>query len=372
VTKIYYNEQKVKAQQAECIYAANFLQNAADLTPDDKRKRFNDALELHQRTIYTALNVVLQFAPEEQFNKEKLIAIAASYMQRLGYGDQPYLIYQHTDTAIPHLHIVTITIRPDGSHIRTPFTARLFSEPARKAVELEFGLVKAAGHRRSVKKKPGPARRVEYGKLPSEEVIADALQYILNNFRYRSIDELNAILRLYNLVAKTGRPGSRLHQFGGLLYQILGEKGQGRGAPIKASSLPFKPTLRWLEQKFTEHKTPDPIAIRDTRLALDAVLRENPPDHDHFKDALRRNYLAVPPNVISKTAADDLLLVNLEHRTVLSIKELGKDYDLPSIRQRLQPTQSIPLTKSHHLGQASEQQAQKNKQTQKNKQKRSL
>ena len=359
-TKIYYNEQKVKAQQAECIYGANFLQDAADLTPDDKRKRFNDALELHQRTFYTALNVVLQFAPEEQFNKEKLIAIAASYMQRLGYGDQPYLIYQHTDTAVPHLHIVTITIRPDGCHIRTPFTARLFSEPARKAVEQEFGLVKAAGHRRSVKKNPGPARRVEYGKLPSEEAIADSLQYILENFRYRSIDELNAILGLYNLTAKTGRPGSRLHQFGGLLYQILDKKGQGRGAPVKASSLPFKPTLRWLAQKFAENKTPDPIAVRDTRLALDAVLRENPSGPKHFKDALRRNYLAVSPHLLSKTAADNLLLVNLEHRTILDIKELGKDYDLPAIRQKLQPGESIQPS------QATKQQ------TKKNKQKRSL
>jgi len=358
-TKIYYNEQKVKAQQAECIYAANFLQDAADLTPDDKRKRFNDALELHQRTIYTGLNVVLQFAPQEQFKKEKLIAIAASYMQRLGYGDQPYLIYQHTDTAIPHLHIVTISIRPDGSHIRTPFTAHLFSEPARKAVELEFGLVKAAGRRRSVKKNPSPARRVEYGKLPSEEAIADALQYILNNFRYRSIDELNAILSLYNLTAKIGRPGSRLHKYGGLLYQIL-ENGKGRGAPVKASSLPFKPTLHYLKTKFAEHKTPDPIAIRDTRLALDAVLRENPSDHEHFKDALRRNYLAVPNNLSFKVPTDDLLLINLEHRVVHSIKELGKYYDLPSIQKRLRPGETNQLSQSPI------------QQTQKTKQKRSL
>jgi len=393
-TKLYYNEQKVKAKQAECIYAGNFLQDAADLTLDDKRKRFSDALELNQAASNTGIHFTLQFAPGEMFSKDKLIAITASYLQRSGYGDQPYLVYHHTDTSIPHVHIITITVRPDGSNIPTHLAGLRFSEPARKAVELEFDLIKASGHKRPLDRKPGPARRVEYGKLPSEEAIADALQYILNNFRYRSIDELNAILSLYNLTVKTGRPGSRLHKYGGLLYQIL-ENGKGRGAPVKASSLPFKPTLKYLKAKFAEYKTPDPIAIRDTRLALDSVLRENPSGHEHFKDALRRNYLAVPNDLPSKVTPDDLLLINLEHRAVHSIKELDKDYDLLSIRQKLQPTQSIPLnpnispiqniplTQSDYLSQvpgqqaqkntqADNQQAEKNKQTQKTKQKRSL
>jgi len=354
---MYYNEQKVKAGQAQCIYAGNFLPDAADLTPGDKRRRFSDVLQLNQRVVNTAMHIVLQFPPGEDLDNDRLIAITASYMQRIGYGDQPYLVYRHSDTASPHLHIVTITIRPDGSHIRTPFLGPRISEPARKAVEIEFGLTKASGHKRKAIERPGPAQKIQYGKLPSEEAIANTLSYILETFRYRSIAELNAILRLYNLTAKTGRPGSRLHTFGGLLYQILDEKGQGRGAPVKASSLPFKPTLSWLETKFAEHRLLPPATVNRTRFAFDSVLRENPADGAAFRDALRRNQLAIAGEHPSDGSPTGLLLVNLAEKTVIPASELGAAYDLPALRQKLSfdPLQ-ISITETRKQGRQRKQQ----------------
>ncbi|GGB01490.1 relaxase/mobilization nuclease domain-containing protein [Puia dinghuensis] len=347
---LYYNEQKVREKKAECIYAGNFLKDAADLTPEDKNRRFNDLQSLNQRATQTAVHVVLQFAPEENLDNEKLVDIAASYMQRIGYGDQPYLVYRHFDAAAPHVHIAAISIRPDGSHIYYPLLMPgKISEPARRAVEDEFSLVKAAGHKRKLQQLTGPAEKIQYGKLPTKEVITQTLDYILHNYRYRSIAELNAILRQFNLIAKTGRPGSRLYGFGGLLYQILDEKGQGRGAPIKASALESKPTLSWLETRFREFQQPDPLAIQRTRVALDSILLANPQDYAAFHDALRRNQLAAASGLDARGAITGLLLVDFASRSVINTTQLGPDYHLPAIRQKLSfdPLQPSLITESN-------------------------
>jgi len=366
--KIYYNEQKVSRGQAECIYAGNYLKDANLLTLDDKRRRFNDLLELNHRPGKKGNHIVLEFPPEEDHPNDKMIAITASYMQRIGYRDQPYLVYRHRDTAIPHVHIVTTIISPDGRAIREDFMALRISEPARKAVELEFALAKGGGNKRTWQPMTGPVRRIDYGKLPNHDAIASTLHYILHTFRYRSVPELNAILRLYNLTAKTGRPGSRLHQLGGLLYQALGEDGKSRGGPIKASSLPFKPTLSWLKKKFDENNTLSPTTIRNTRVAFESVFRERPQAANALYDALRRHQLALAstpqpigaPDGVLNNEPGDLLLVNLADKTVLNIMELGPTYDLPTLQKRL-PFDILHLPQT--TKQQTQQKHQKNEQT---------
>ena len=45
-------------------------------------------------------------------------AIGREYMDRLGYGDQPYIIFRHDDNARPHIHIVSLRIDEQGRKLR--------------------------------------------------------------------------------------------------------------------------------------------------------------------------------------------------------------------------------------------------------------
>jgi type IV secretory pathway VirD2 relaxase len=65
-------------------------------------------------------------------------------MERMGYGEQPYLVYRHEDTKHPHLHIVSVNVDSSGQKVDTDLY-KLKSEKTRKELEIEFGLVRAEG-----------------------------------------------------------------------------------------------------------------------------------------------------------------------------------------------------------------------------------
>ena len=51
------------------------------------------------------------------------------------------------------------------------------------------------------------AQKVTYGKSPTKRVITNVLDAIISNYKYASLPELNAILKIYNLTADRGREG---------------------------------------------------------------------------------------------------------------------------------------------------------------------
>ena len=51
----------------------------------------------------------------------QLAYIAIEYMRKLGYGDQPYLVYKHTDIDRHHIHIVGSRVDENGKPLNDKF-----------------------------------------------------------------------------------------------------------------------------------------------------------------------------------------------------------------------------------------------------------
>lgn len=69
----------------------------------------------------------------------------------------------------------------------------------------------------------------------------------------RWLNELNTVLKLYNVMADRGGEESRTFQKNGLVYRILNDKGEKVGVPIKASHIYNTPGLKLLEQQFVSN-----------------------------------------------------------------------------------------------------------------------
>ena len=128
----HYNERKVRTGVAECIMAANYPKDLEDLTLANKLNRLLNRAALNENVTRNSVHISLNFSPSETLSPDRLREIAEIYMQKIGFGEQPYLVYQHHDAGHPHLHIVTVKVRADGSRIDMHNIGRNQSERARK------------------------------------------------------------------------------------------------------------------------------------------------------------------------------------------------------------------------------------------------
>src|ERR1700678_4359906 len=180
---LHYNENKLKLEKAVLIHSANYGKDTDLLGFTDKIRRLEKLAALNQATKVNSVHISLNFDPSEKIPVEKLREIADAYMQKIGFGDQPYLVYQHHDSGHPHVHIVTTNIRKDGTRIKLHNIGRNQSEKARKEIEKEFNLLKAqrAQLKQAYVLKPVSIQKVQYGKSETKQAITNVLDAILPN-----------------------------------------------------------------------------------------------------------------------------------------------------------------------------------------------
>ncbi len=78
------------------------------------------------------------------------------------------------------------------------------SEQARKLIEEKFGLVSAEAQKKQekYKLKPVSATKVSYGKSQTKTAVQNVLETVLNQYRFTSLAELNAVLEQYRVRAE--------------------------------------------------------------------------------------------------------------------------------------------------------------------------
>ena len=251
-----YNEKKVQKGNAVCLHAANYLKDAKEMNFYQKLAGFERLNSLNERTTTKTLHVSLNFDPSEKLAENKLLEIASAYMDKIGFGEQPFLVYKHEDAGHPHIHIVSTTVKANGSRINTHNIGRNQSEKARKEIEKKYGLVKAEKQQqgKNSSMKPIDVEKVIYGKDETKRSISNVVGVVFNSYKFCSLPEFNAALKQFNVVADRGEEEGRIYKNRGLVYRVLDAAGNKAGVPIKASSISCKPILNNLEKKFTANE----------------------------------------------------------------------------------------------------------------------
>jgi hypothetical protein len=333
-----YNENKIEAGKAELIGEGNYPLDASDISKDFRLKLLLKQLELNTNVERGSVHISLNFdSSESNISKEKLMKITNSYMEKIGFGFQPYLVYQHHDAGHPHIHILSVKVKSDGKRIDMQNIGRNQSETARKEIEKEFNLVPAQRCQKEKILNIKPARNsvIEYGTVETKKAIAAVLNAVIPNYKYTTVGELNAVLNLYNVTAVKGRKDSRMFHHKGLAYQILNDKKQPVGVPLKASSFYMKPTLKNLELKFAVNKAGRNPHLKRVKNAVDLAFMQNRLKavsdldriliQDGIKTAERRNEQGLLYGI-----------TYIDHKTkcVFNGSSLGKPYSASGIEER--------------------------------------
>ena len=321
-----------------------------------KLNRFLKQMELNENVKRNSVHISLNFhASESHFSEEKLLAIADTYMEKIGFGKQPYLVYQHHDAGHPHIHIVSIKVRPDGSRIDMNNIGRNQSEQARKTIEKEFGLVNAEAQKKQEQYllKTVSVAKVLYGKSQTKMAIQNVLEAVLNQYRYTSLPELNAVLKQYNVIAERGSENSRVYQHSGLLYRILDTEGNPIGVPIKASMFYNRPTLKSLEEKFKENEEKRILYKARIKNAIDMILTGKKVTLQNLINALEKQGIHITLRQNDTGLIYGITYVDHQTKCVFNGSVLGKQYSAKAIQERCQqkavPEQKLPPHSAQEL-----------------------
>lgn len=339
-----YNEHKVRESQAELLLAHRFLGEPHELAFEDKLRRFERLLEKRPRVRTNAVHISLNFDVGEQLGTRKLQAIAQRYMDKIGFGEQPYLVYRHLDAAHPHLHLVTTSIRPDGTCISLHNIGSMKSEPARKEVEQEFGLVQAESKQQGVTLPNLPAypEKAHYGKSETKRTISRVVSAVTSRYNYTSLAELNAVLRSFQVTADRGGENTRMYQKKGLLYSIINERGEKMGVPIKASALQGKPTLAKLEKLFLQNKKVRKLYREGLKSTMEKVLSiAPPPNRKGFIFQLQQEQIQVLFRENAQGITYGITFIDHRRKAVFNGSELGKAYSAKALTEQFTKSEQI-------------------------------
>ena len=229
-----YNFKKVEKGEASILLAAELYQDREGrYTMEDVLADMEALIPKKCRTKKTVFHCSLNPHPDEKLSDERLTQIAKEYMEALGYGKQPYIVFKHNDIAREHIHIVSLRVDGEGKKINDRFEKRR-SKKITDALERKYNLIPSSKvSEKAVTETP----KVDTTKGNIKEQVASALRTVLKHYRFCSLGELNAILSAYNLAVEEVKTEFRGKKYDGLVYVPTDDKGDKVSSPIHASDI---------------------------------------------------------------------------------------------------------------------------------------
>ncbi|WP_074242660.1 relaxase/mobilization nuclease domain-containing protein [Chitinophaga niabensis] len=341
-----YNEAKLRKDDAELILASRFSCDVPDLNFTEKLTRFERIIQKNSKIEYNTAHIILSFSPYDKLDNEKMQMIAYDYLKKIGFGDQPYLVYLHKDTNNPHLHIVSPTIRPNGSSIYLHNIGKRLSEPARKDIEKEYGLIPAESIKNS--------KEYSYSEQNTKAFISNTVRDVVSKYHFSSFEEFNAILKIKGVIADKGRPGSRLHINGGIVYSKLDAFGNKDGIPIKASSIYTKPTLSRLTETFSTEFKYNPKYTDYTKNTLSAVFAKyRKLTFNGFKKYLAAKRIQLELKFNEHDKLENIYFIDNLNRAVFNCNDLNLSLEFLETKIRFDKAEYIKVSNKSRLSENS-------------------
>ena len=229
-----YNFKKVEKEEASILLAQGLYQNKeGTYTMAEVFADMEALIPEKCRTKKMVFHCSLNPHPDEKLSDETLMQIAKEYMEALGYGKQPYIVFKHNDIAREHIHIISLRVDSRGRKINDKFEKRR-SKQITDALEKRFGLIPSSKvPDKAVEETP----KIDTTQGNIKEQVANVARMVLKHYRFCSLGELNAILSAYNLTVEEIKTEFRGKKYDGLVYVPTDDKGGKVSIPIHASDI---------------------------------------------------------------------------------------------------------------------------------------
>lgn len=336
-----YNSEKINKEEGRLL-GANKIILPADGQIDIARiaENFREFMPMMGRTKKAVLHISLNPHPDDKLTDQDFEILAREYLEKLGFGEQPFIIYKHEDIDRHHIHIVTVNVNEQGKRLNQDF---LFRRSKKITTELEekYNLHKA---QREKITPDMPIKKVD----PSGDIkrqVANTVKMVGMRYKFQTLGEYNAILSLYNVRCEQTDGKVNGREYHGLVYFATDDEGKVIANPFKASRLGKFASRTAVEGRF--ERTREKIDVSPTKNIVADVL-DRATDKEDFTAKLKNCGIDVVFRYTDEGRIYGVTFIDHNTMTVLNGSRLGKQFSANALNERFnnpqaQPTNDVPV-----------------------------
>ena len=318
-----YNFKKMQHNEAVVLCVNEFRKGFDGTFQMDKVLADMQRAILEQcRTKKTVFHCSLNPHPDEKLTDEEFTQIAKEYMEALGYGKQPYIVFKHNDIAREHIHIVSLRVDFDGNKINDKFEGRR-SKKITNALEKKYNLIPSSKVSERTTTET-PKVNVVQGNI--KEQVANTVRSAMKHYTFCSLGELNAVLRKYNLAVEEVKTEYRGKRYDGLVYVPTDDKGNKVSTPIHASDIGRGVGYAAVQNKMQKSKQMVKPLIPTVRRKVLEVMRTSPGTEGILRQRLEEQGLRVVIRKNENGRIYGITFIDDERGITLNGSRLGKGY----------------------------------------------
>ncbi|MFS1772507.1 conjugal transfer protein MobB [Prevotella histicola] len=318
-----YNFKKVEKGEASILLTAELYQSKEGrYTMEEVFADMEALIPKNCRTKKTVFHCSLNPHPDEKLSDETLMQIAREYMEALGYGNQPYIVFKHNDIAREHIHIVSLRVDSRGQKINDRFEKRR-SKQITDALEKRFGLIPSS---KVVDKAVEETPKIDTTQRNIKEQVASALRMVLKHYKFCSLGELNAILSQYHLAVEEVKTEFRGKKYEGLVYVPTDDKGDKVSSPIHASDIGRGVGYTAVQNRMQKSKQAIKPLISIIRYRVLQTMRTSPKTEEELRQRLEEQSLRVFIRKNESGRIYGITFIDDEQGVALNGSRLGKGY----------------------------------------------
>ncbi|MBV4226714.1 relaxase/mobilization nuclease domain-containing protein [Parabacteroides distasonis] len=322
-----YNQIKVDELHADVLFGNRIIEPPGDnpYTIEHISRSFVDYLTANRKTEKPILHISLNPDPKDCVSEEQFIKLAEQYMQRMGFGDQPYIVYRHNDIGREHLHIVSVRVDETGRAISDSYEHERSMKVCRE-LEQQFDLTPAT---QKEWKEGLPLSPVDYDSGNLKGQLAGVIRPIAREWRFQSLGEYRAVLSLYGITVDEvkGEYGGR--EYHGLSYSATDKDGNKVGKPFKSSVFGKEAGITALEKRMLSSaawvKSHKDIAT-DTAARIASAMQTAGRDRALFERELMRQGIGVVFRTNDAGRIYGATFIDHADKTVFNGSRLGKEF----------------------------------------------
>ena len=320
---IGYNFKKVEKGEASILLAAELYQDKeGTYTMAEVFADMQALIPEKCRTKKMVLHCSLNPHPDEKLSDETLTQIAKEYMEELGYGKQPYIVFKHNDIAREHIHIVSLRVDGEGKKINDRFEKRR-SKKITDALERKYNLIPSSKvSEKAVTETP----KVDTTKGNIKEQVASVVRTVLKHYRFCSLGELNAILSAYNLAVEEVKTEFRGKKYDGLVYVPTDDKGDKVSTPIHASDIGRGVGYTAVQNRMQKSKQAIKPLRSIIRYRVLQAMRTSPQTEKDLRSRLEEQSLRVTIRKSESGRIYGITFIDDKEGVALNGSRLGKGY----------------------------------------------